>query len=278
MATTSTTAARALARSALAQVPRYGFTMEAIRAASPPQGGSKEGIEQLFYGSPGAETSAARRLLEAHDSASLESMAAAPFLRDSRSRDVGSKSNQKKEEEEVAFHCAVSLLETRLRQSFEVRAGLPDALASLLLSSSSSSSSTLPLLKRLPIPNPAPLLHRSATIADEALRLAAWRGNYSMDWYTTRLRLAQSFLLAEMHLLAPRNASVADEEGHERLDDESALLNPTALLRRLAYLRLPGPSSMNSQGPAIEDTLKSTKQWATWGSRGWLGIFRSVGL
>lgn len=258
MATAAAAAAsaRAVANSALAHVPRYGFTIDAIRVSSlGGNGGGGEGVESLFPGPPGAETSAMRRLLEAHDAASLASMAESPSLKSSSGNDA------QLNDDETAYRRAVSLVELRLRRSFDVRAGLPDALASLLISGR--------------VPNPSPLFQRSGRIADEALRLATWKGDYSMDWYTTRLRLAQSFLLAELHMLAPNRPSTVDdvEEG-----GEETLKGSTELLRRLAYLRLPLSGPTIGEAQTMEEALKSTKQLVTWGSRGWLGIFRSMGL
>jgi hypothetical protein len=102
------------------------------------------------------------------------------------------------------------------------------------------------------LPSPAPSLARAWSIVDEASYLALPTVD-EQDWYASRIRLTNAFVLAELHMLSP--------------DYSGNVHDSLRLFRKLAKKNIIIPSNAPDPGA-----------WTMWGTRGWLGIFRSLGL
>jgi hypothetical protein len=71
------------------------------------------------------------------------------------------------------------------------------------------------------------------------------------DWYSKRLALTNSFMLAELHMISPEQ------------QDEPDISSSIQLYRRLV------PSSRVQA--AQESSFPNSGQWGKWGAQGWLG-------
>ncbi|PWN54171.1 hypothetical protein IE53DRAFT_383256 [Violaceomyces palustris] len=307
--TSANSAVQALLRNALPQVKRYGFTREAILAGNGPSSSSSQvslpdqglrgglsefTLSKLFPGKDSDPTSAPNSLFRYWDQESLR-VSLERFKRLSSGEDASVQ-----ETREEVYMSAVQILETRLELSGEVRDHLLQAFTNLstvnlptpptqsLPTSLQRALNVLPwpvMFRFLPkaLPNPEPMVSRAYDLADITLSnlshlekshpipnsspspssLSASEDHMKIyrDYYDDRARLTLAYLLSELHLSSPSEPSSRDPEDSKKL------------FRRIAV-----HGRRTSLAADLERVLKSSQGWITWGSRGWLGIFRSLGL
>lgn len=222
-------------------IQQHGFTLQSIRAAISSGKvtiNNKEELATLFPN----QTELSKQLLTQFDKEGLK-VASSSLL---PSKPQGLNDEKSNAEDKRAIEKVELLLAGKLLQSVSYREHIVDALALLTAAKDRQTFSN--------IPTPLPIMQRAWNVTDEAIHMAKWKGRLETDWYTHRTRLTNAFLMAELHLLSPDFQGDAHQSVH--------------VLRRLAR-----PHSIFDS-----ELIQNASQWINWGSRGWLGIFRSVGL
>ena len=222
-------------------IQQHGFTVQSVRAAITSGKITIKNEEELTNLFPN-QNDLSIQLLSQFDKEAFQ--VASTSL--STSKSIQTDIKDEKARDKKAIENVELLLAGKLVHSVPFRDHLIDALAILTASKSLQPFST--------IPTPIPVMERAWTITDEAIHLANWKGSLGVDWYTHRARLTNAFLMAELHLLSPEFEGDVHQSIH--------------VLRRLAR-----PHSIFGS-----ESIQSASQWIDWGARGWLGIFRSIGL
>lgn len=219
-------------------IQQHGFTLQSIRAAITSGKITIENEEELAILFPN-QTELSKHFLTQFDKEGLKAASSSLLP----SKPIQSNNDEDKR----ALEKVELLLAGKLLHSVPYREHIVDALAILTAAKDRQTISN--------IPTPLPIMQRAWNITDEAIHLAKWKGRLQTDWYTHRSRLTNAFLMAELHLLSPEFQGDAHQSVH--------------VLRRLAR-----PHMLFGGSEVIENT----SQWINWGARGWLGIFRSIGL
>ncbi|PWY99898.1 hypothetical protein BCV70DRAFT_200806 [Testicularia cyperi] len=172
-------------------------------------------------------------------------------------------SNQERE----ALQKLSTLVEERLGISWRIRRHLVQGISAYCTLDPSSFSMLSALAHRsmLPaaLPDAAQLLGFSSRFVDalltspQAQQQTGWLEPDGPGWYTIRTRLAAAYLLATLHMAS----------GHTTHFQDTQLY-----FRRILADRETGVLA------TLSNAIHSAGQWSTWGARGWLGIFRSLGL
>ena len=113
------------------------------------------------------------------------------------------------------------------------------------------------------LPDPGPLLSLSSSFVATLLthpstqRVTGWIDPDGPEWYAVRTRLTLAYTAATLHMASGRTAHFQDTQ---------------QLLHRITSARDTGLAA------TAGTMLTSAKEWTRWGGRGWLGVFRSLGL
>ncbi|PWN37553.1 uncharacterized protein FA14DRAFT_176843 [Meira miltonrushii] len=222
-------------------IQQHGFTLRSIRAAITSGKITIDNEEELAVLFPN-QIEISKQLLTQFDKEGLKVASSSLLPSESSHPD----SEERNAGDRRAIEQVELLLAGKLLHSVPFREHIVDALAVLTAAKDRQAFSS--------IPTPLPIMQRAWQVTDEAIHMAKWKGRLGTDWYTHRTRLTNAFLMAELHLLSPDFQGDAHQSVH--------------VLRRLAR-----PHSVFGT-----QMIESASQWVNWGSRGWLGIFRSVGL
>lgn len=235
----NSTRIRQLITQAQPYIQQHGFTLQSVRAAITSGKVTIDNEEELSALFP-SQSDLSRQMLMQFDKEGLN-VASSSLLPSKQSQQSNDQDDRR------AIEKVELLLAGKLLHSVPYREHIVDALATLTAAKDRKSFSN--------IPTPLPIMQRAWNVTDEAIHIAKWKGNLKTDWYTNRTRLTNAFLMAELHLLSPDFQGDAHQSVH--------------VLRRLArpHMLLGG-----------SEVIENTSQWINWGARGWLGIFRSIGL
>lgn len=169
-------------------------------------------------------------------------------------------------EESEAIQKVASLIQDRLRLSWAVKNHLMHGITALSTSSPTNSRlhSIFPHETVLPnLPNPTPLLNLTSGFVEailtnaETQKRTGWIDSDGPNWYAVRGRLTLAYAAATLHAASP---SVVSFQDTQRLFQRIVRARDTGLVATIGGLAQNGT------------------EWIKWGGRGWLGVFRSLGL
>lgn len=271
----------------LPQIPQYGFMKQAyLRTSSSfsivdPEEASKRlrVIDTLFPGPPTLfETALFTAWNTISDLATIHDIPTERVIETLRSgspltngaevtgKPVRMQQSLSKSEEKQALEKVTELIESRLRHSWSIRSHLESGLTSLSTASPTTSTlhSIFPHQTILPnLPNPGPFFSLSRTFVEAALtdpiaqKKTGWIDADDSDWYAVRARLTAAYAMVTLHMASGKTAHFQDSQ---------------ALLRRIVRGRETGLVA------TVQGLRQSGGEWVKWGGRGWLGVFRSLGL
>ncbi|WFD36781.1 P-type Ca(2+) transporter [Malassezia cuniculi] len=264
-------AVESLLKGGIAQIPRYGFTLDAIKAGTPSAAQYSHSLHALFPGPDHKPTSAARRLFGAWD-AEAHKKTIIP---------VQSPPGSRKE----AYSKALDMLANRLDVSAQVQQHLLPAFA--LLSTYPVADASIgrlvpmltPILKALPttgnIVDPIPMAHRAITLADAACVAAEWKGEHGPEWYEVRLRLGFAYGAAALHMTTETSHTAS--EGRSPATEATAPHAAPPINNDLYFLGQATGSSLEpkdeqftpsiptAHAPSSETALSEKQQLSTYG-------------
>lgn len=109
------------------------------------------------------------------------------------------------------------------------------------------------------LPTPTPLLTLTSRFVDAVLTRGetGWIDPDSPEWYAVRARLTLAYTAATLHAAS---GQVVHFQDTQRLFQRIVAGRETGVLATLS------------------DAAGSAGEWIRWGGRGWLGVFRSLGL
>nr|CDI53076.1 conserved hypothetical protein [Melanopsichium pennsylvanicum 4] len=168
--------------------------------------------------------------------------------------------------EKVAFHKLAILIQERLRLSWMVKAHLTQGITALSTISpiKTTLGSILPHKTILPnFPTPLPLLDLTSSFVATLLThpivqdKSGWMDPDGSEWYAVRMRLILAYTTATLHAASANVTHFQDTQN---------------LFWRVIRAR------ENGIAATLGTMMGSGKAWIKWGGRGWLGVFRSLGL
>ncbi|CDU25835.1 uncharacterized protein SPSC_06006 [Sporisorium scitamineum] len=276
-------AATLLLLNTIPSIPQYGFTKAAYLSSSSSSSSSSpsspadrlkaERILQTLF--PGPDSSFDARLFTAwndvYDLASLHALSPEAVLQSLKSgqrvggmetKQVRTQSRLSKDAERTALGKVTSIIETRLRHSYTVRRHLTHGMTQLSTLSPTTSRlhSIFPHATVLPnLPTPLPLLTMASRFVNGVLTHAAtgWVDEDGPEWYAVRARLGVGYVAAMLHVASG---------GVESFQDTQRLLERVVKGRESGVMATVG------------EVVGGVREWMGWGGRGWLGVFRSLGL
>ncbi|SPO48953.1 uncharacterized protein PSANT_06644 [Moesziomyces antarcticus] len=263
---------------ALPAVSQYGFTKHAYMHADGVHHDVNQRLRTVDTLFPGPDSTFEAALFQAWNSVSNHASIHATTpqhiitalrngtLDKEAQRPVRLDAQLSEEQQRKALANVAELMLDRLKLSWNARPHLQQGLAAVSTASPETSTwhSVFPHKTVLPdLPTPRPLLEMASGFVGDALSHPAaqqrtgWIDSDGVDWYAVRTRLTLAYLAATLHAAAPSITNLADT---------------AALFNRILAARDTGAIA------TAHTLLSSSTQWVQWGSRGWLGVFRSLGI